>query len=77
VKYGTDAYGQWSVDELLTLAKGVGARALKENTHVMRSDVSGGAHQSPPRRGRRYLFSGSAADALDMLYMSAPTRCSV
>jgi len=28
VKYGTDAYDQWSVDELLTLAKGVGAQAL-------------------------------------------------
>ena len=28
VKYGTDAYDQWSVDELLTLAKGVTAQAL-------------------------------------------------
>ncbi|MGZ5872344.1 MAG: peroxiredoxin-like family protein [Bradyrhizobium sp.] len=28
VKYGTDAYDQWSVDELLTLAKGVAAQAL-------------------------------------------------
>ena len=28
VKYGTDAYDQWSVDELLTLAKGVGVQAL-------------------------------------------------
>ena len=28
VKYGTDAYDQWSVDELLTLAKDVAARAL-------------------------------------------------
>ena len=28
VKYGTDAYDQWSVDELLTLAKGVAAPAL-------------------------------------------------
>jgi len=28
VKYGTDAYDQWSVDELLTLAKGVAAKAL-------------------------------------------------
>ena len=28
VKYGTDAYDQWSVDELLTLAKGVDAQAL-------------------------------------------------
>ncbi len=28
VKYGTDAYDQWSVDELLTLAKGDTARAL-------------------------------------------------
>jgi peroxiredoxin len=27
VKYGTDAYDQWSVDELLTLAKGAAARA--------------------------------------------------
>ena len=27
VKYGTDAYDQWSVDELLILAKGVAARA--------------------------------------------------
>jgi hypothetical protein len=27
VKYGTDAYDQWSVDELLTLAKGVAALA--------------------------------------------------
>ena len=27
VKYGTDAYDQWSVDELLTLAKGVAAQA--------------------------------------------------
>jgi peroxiredoxin len=27
VKYGSDAYDQWSVDELLTLAKGVPARA--------------------------------------------------
>ena len=27
-KYGTDAYDQWSVDELLTLAKGVAAQAL-------------------------------------------------
>lgn len=26
VKYGTDAYDQWSVDELLTLAKGVAAK---------------------------------------------------
>jgi peroxiredoxin len=25
VKYGTDAYDQWSVDELLTLAKGIAA----------------------------------------------------
>lgn len=28
MKYGTDAYDQWSVDELLTLAKGVAAEAL-------------------------------------------------
>jgi peroxiredoxin len=28
VKYGTDAYDQWSVDELLTLAKRVGAEAV-------------------------------------------------
>jgi peroxiredoxin len=28
VKYGADAYDQWSVDELLTLAKGVAAQAL-------------------------------------------------
>ena len=28
VKYGTDAYDQWSVDELLTLANGVTAEAL-------------------------------------------------
>ena len=28
VKYGTDAYDQWSVDELLTLAKRVAATAL-------------------------------------------------
>jgi peroxiredoxin len=28
VKYGAHAYDQWSVDELLTLAKGVAARAL-------------------------------------------------
>jgi peroxiredoxin len=28
VKYGTDAYDQWSVDELLTLAKGAAALAL-------------------------------------------------
>ena len=28
VKYGKNAYDQWSVDELLTLAKGVPARAL-------------------------------------------------
>jgi peroxiredoxin len=28
VKYGVDAYDQWSVDELLTLAKGVTAEAL-------------------------------------------------
>jgi hypothetical protein len=28
VKYGTDAYDQWSVDELLTLAKGVAAQAI-------------------------------------------------
>jgi hypothetical protein len=28
VKYGTDANDQWSVDELLTLAKGVAAQAL-------------------------------------------------
>jgi len=28
VKYGTDAYDQWSVDELLTLAKGAAAEAL-------------------------------------------------
>jgi hypothetical protein len=27
VKYGTHAYDQWSVDELLTLAKGVAAQA--------------------------------------------------
>jgi peroxiredoxin len=27
VKYGTDAYDQWSVDELLTLAKGAAVRA--------------------------------------------------
>ena len=27
MKYGTDAYDQWSVDELLTLAKGVAAQA--------------------------------------------------
>jgi peroxiredoxin len=25
VKYGTDAYDQWSVDELLTFSKGVGS----------------------------------------------------
>ena len=30
VKYGTDAYDQWSVDELLTLGKGVAAQALRE-----------------------------------------------
>lgn len=29
VKYGTDAYDQWSVDELLTLAKGVAARSFE------------------------------------------------
>jgi peroxiredoxin len=29
VKYGTDAYDQWSVDELLTLAKGVSNRKLE------------------------------------------------
>jgi peroxiredoxin len=29
VKYGTDAYDQWSVDELLTLAKGVSSRRLE------------------------------------------------
>ena len=28
VKYGTDAYDQWSVDELLALAQGVTAKAL-------------------------------------------------
>jgi hypothetical protein len=28
VKYGIDAYDQWSVDELLTLAKSVAAEAL-------------------------------------------------
>jgi peroxiredoxin len=28
VKYGTDAYDQWSVDELLTLAKGAAALAV-------------------------------------------------
>ncbi len=28
VKYGTDAYDQWSVDELLTLARGVAAQAF-------------------------------------------------
>jgi hypothetical protein len=28
LKYGTDAYDQWSVDELLTLAKGVAERAI-------------------------------------------------
>ena len=28
VKYGTDAYDQWSVDQLLTLAKRVAATAL-------------------------------------------------
>src|SRR5215475_3652225 len=28
VKYGTDAYDQWSVDELLTLAKGVAAQVI-------------------------------------------------
>ena len=28
VKYGTDAYDQWSVDELITLTKGVAAEAL-------------------------------------------------
>jgi peroxiredoxin len=28
VKYGNDAYDQWSVDELLTLAKGVTAEAV-------------------------------------------------
>ncbi len=28
VKYGTDAYDQWSVDELLALARGVAAKAL-------------------------------------------------
>ncbi len=27
VKYGTDAYDQWSVDELLSLGKGVAARS--------------------------------------------------
>jgi hypothetical protein len=27
VKYGTDAYDQWSVDELLTLTKDVAAQA--------------------------------------------------
>ena len=33
VKYGADAYDQWSVDELLTLAKGVATPGyLKENT---------------------------------------------
>ncbi|HVH50092.1 MAG TPA: hypothetical protein VM781_00375, partial [Candidatus Bathyarchaeia archaeon] len=30
VKYGTDAYDQWSIDELLSLAKGVAAKALKD-----------------------------------------------
>jgi peroxiredoxin len=28
VKYGADAYDQWSVDELLTLAKGIPAQAV-------------------------------------------------
>jgi hypothetical protein len=28
VKYGTDAYDQWSVDELLALAKGVTLQAV-------------------------------------------------
>ena len=28
VKYGTDAYDQWSVDELLSLSRGVAAQAL-------------------------------------------------
>jgi len=27
VKYGTNAYDQWSVDELLSLAKGAAAQA--------------------------------------------------
>ena len=35
VKYGTDAYDQWSVDELLTLAKGVAAQPVEGKHHVV------------------------------------------
>jgi hypothetical protein len=35
VKYGTDAYDQWSVDELLTLAKGSPPRPFEGKHHVV------------------------------------------
>jgi hypothetical protein len=35
VKYGTDAYDQWSVDELVTLTKGVTARPFEGKHHVV------------------------------------------
>jgi peroxiredoxin len=41
VKYGTDAYDQWSVDELLTLAKGVPAQATLA-CHTRRTAASQG-----------------------------------
>ncbi len=34
VKYGTDAYDQWSVDELLALAKGGAAKPFEETLYV-------------------------------------------
>jgi hypothetical protein len=35
VKYGTNAYDQWSVDELLTLAKGLAAHPVEGKHHVV------------------------------------------
>ena len=35
VKYGTNAYDQWSVDELLTFAKGVAAEPVEGKHHVV------------------------------------------
>jgi hypothetical protein len=36
VKYGAHAYDQWSVDQLLALAKGVAAQSLEGSTAVVR-----------------------------------------
>jgi len=60
VKYGTDAYDQWSVDELLALAKDVAAQAALNEESISSSEANTSASLAGGLAGEVALITGGS-----------------